>query len=75
MVGASGNKGGVFVTVGTTKFDALVEAVDSIHVAEALISRGYRSLVIQVCSQGRNKPLAHGKPSSIIPMHWIVKWI
>lgn len=39
---------GVFVTVGTTKFDALVEAVDSIEVAEALIARGYRTLTIQV---------------------------
>lgn len=39
---------GVFVTVGTTKFDGLIQAVDSLAVAEELASRGYQSLVVQV---------------------------
>lgn len=37
----------VFVTVGTTKFDALVQAVDSVAVADALVAKGYSKLVIQ----------------------------
>ena len=39
--------GTVLVTVGTTKFDALVKAVDSADVAHALVARGYTRLVIQ----------------------------
>ncbi|DBA82943.1 TPA: hypothetical protein ACH3X1_006726 [Trebouxia sp. C0004] len=39
--------GTVFVTVGTTKFDALIQAVDTIEVAEALVKQGYTALVIQ----------------------------
>ncbi len=39
--------GMVFVTVGTTKFDALIQAVDTTDVAEALVSKGYKKLVIQ----------------------------
>lgn len=39
--------GTVLVTVGTTKFDALVKAVDSTAVADALVARGYTRLVIQ----------------------------
>ena len=39
--------GTVFVTVGTTKFDALVQAVDTIEVADALVKQGYTALVIQ----------------------------
>jgi beta-1,4-N-acetylglucosaminyltransferase len=37
----------VLVTVGTTKFDALVRAVDSEAVADALSAAGYTALVIQ----------------------------
>ncbi|KAL3152711.1 hypothetical protein ABBQ38_012302 [Trebouxia sp. C0009 RCD-2024] len=37
----------VLVTVGTTKFDALVQAVDSLNVAATLVARGYTRLVIQ----------------------------
>lgn len=40
--------GTVLVTVGTTKFDALVKAVDSTAVADALVARGYTRLVIQI---------------------------
>ena len=39
--------GTVFVTVGTTKFDALIQAVDTPEFADALISKGYKKLVIQ----------------------------
>lgn len=39
----------VFVTVGTTKFEALVAAVDTKEVAGALIQQGYTQLVVQVC--------------------------
>eukprot|EP00798_Chlamydomonas_sp_ICE-L_P028080 gene28080-31188_t len=37
----------VFVTVGTTKFDALIEAVDTVEFAEAAKSKGFDRLVIQ----------------------------
>ncbi|KAK3157937.1 hypothetical protein QOZ80_2AG0130490 [Eleusine coracana subsp. coracana] len=38
----------VFVTVGTTCFDALVKAVDSPEVKEALLEKGYTDLLIQM---------------------------
>lgn len=38
----------VFVTVGTTCFDALVKAVDSPEVKEALSEKGYTNLLIQM---------------------------
>ncbi|GLC43935.1 hypothetical protein PLESTB_000211400 [Pleodorina starrii] len=37
----------VFVTVGTTKFEALVERVDSLELLRALKSKGYTSIIIQ----------------------------
>ena len=40
-------RGAVLVTVGTTKFDALVRAVDDPAVAEALAAHGYTELIIQ----------------------------
>lgn len=43
--------GSVFVTVGTTKFDALIAAVDSVAVAEALLAKGYTELIMQVGQQ------------------------
>ena len=39
--------GTVFVTVGTTKFDVLIQAVDTTEVANALVSKGYSKLVVQ----------------------------
>ena len=39
-----------FVTVGTTKFDALIRAVDSPQVVEALRQRGFARLQIQLGS-------------------------
>ncbi|RDX64828.1 UDP-N-acetylglucosamine transferase subunit ALG13-like protein [Mucuna pruriens] len=38
----------VFVTVGTTSFDALVKAVDSNNVKQALFAKGYTHLLIQM---------------------------
>jgi beta-1,4-N-acetylglucosaminyltransferase len=38
----------VFVTVGTTCFDALVMAVASPEVKKALLQKGYSNLVIQM---------------------------
>eukprot|EP00252_Welwitschia_mirabilis_P023088 TRINITY_DN6436_c0_g1_i1.p1 TRINITY_DN6436_c0_g1~~TRINITY_DN6436_c0_g1_i1.p1 ORF type:complete len:174 (-),score=29.34 TRINITY_DN6436_c0_g1_i1:52-573(-) len=38
----------VFVTVGTTLFDSLVQAVDSAQCKAALISRGYTDIIIQL---------------------------
>ncbi|QCD93219.1 beta-1 [Vigna unguiculata] len=38
----------VFVTVGTTCFDALVRAVDSNIVKQALFAKGYTHLLIQM---------------------------
>ncbi|VDB82625.1 unnamed protein product [Peniophora sp. CBMAI 1063] len=42
----------VFITVGSTKFDALIEAVLSQSVLEALSSRGYGEVVVQ-CGNSR----------------------
>ena len=47
--------GEVFLTVGTTRFEALIQAADSHAVAEALATRGYRRLVMQIGS-GDYKP-------------------
>jgi len=38
----------VFVTVGTTCFDALVRAVDSNIIKQALFAKGYTHLLIQM---------------------------
>lgn len=38
----------MFVTVGTTKFDALIRAVDQQAFADALVAAGYTRLVMQV---------------------------
>mmetsp|Transcript_13707 Transcript_13707/g.15614 ORF Transcript_13707/g.15614 Transcript_13707/m.15614 type:complete len:192 (+) Transcript_13707:144-719(+) len=38
----------VFVTVGTTSFDALVKAVDSVEVQDILLQSGYQKLTIQI---------------------------
>jgi len=38
----------VFVTVGTTLFDALVRAVDTQEVKEELYAKGYTHLLIQI---------------------------
>lgn len=38
----------VFVTVGTTSFDALVRAVDTREVKDELLKRGYTHIIIQM---------------------------
>jgi beta-1,4-N-acetylglucosaminyltransferase len=38
----------VFVTVGTTKFDALIKAMDRHEVANALTKKGYSKLIMQM---------------------------
>lgn len=38
----------VFVTVGTTCFDALVRAMDTREVKDGLLKRGYTHLIIQM---------------------------
>ena len=43
----TGVSGGVFVTVGTTSFDALVEAVDDPAFVAAALKKGFTSLTIQ----------------------------
>jgi beta-1,4-N-acetylglucosaminyltransferase len=47
-MGTSRDKGRVFVTVGTTLFDALVKEVDSQECKQVLASHGYSSLLIQL---------------------------
>lgn len=47
----------VFVTVGTTKFDALVRAVDSDECLAALAARGYSRVLLQI-GHGEHEPLA-----------------
>ena len=47
--------GSVFVTVGTTSFDALIEAVDSKGVQDAILEKGYTSLVVQI-GRGKRAP-------------------
>ncbi|KNC48553.1 UDP-N-acetyl glucosamine transferase subunit alg13 [Thecamonas trahens ATCC 50062] len=48
----SRSKGHVFVTVGTTKFDALIAAVNSAAVAEAAAAAGASGVVVQVGGYG-----------------------
>jgi beta-1,4-N-acetylglucosaminyltransferase len=54
----------VFVTVGTTCFDALVMAVDSPEVKKALLQKGYNDLLIQM-GRGAYVPL---KVRTLIPL-------
>lgn len=47
--------GYVFVTVGTTLFDALIQAVDTPAFKRVLLDKGYSKLVIQY-GKGRTHP-------------------
>jgi beta-1,4-N-acetylglucosaminyltransferase len=38
----------VFVTVGTTRFDALIRAVDRRAFADVLVAAGYTRLIMQI---------------------------
>ena len=53
----------VFVTVGTTSFDALVKAVDTREVKEELSRRGYTDILIQM---GRGSYI----PSKVLLKFW-----
>lgn len=53
----------VFVTVGTTSFDALVKAVDSPTVKQELATKGYTHLLIQM---GRGSYV----PSKVVLKHF-----
>jgi beta-1,4-N-acetylglucosaminyltransferase len=48
----------VLVTVGTTKFDALTRAADSLSLAQLLASQGYTKLILQVGSSETFLPSA-----------------
>nr|XP_002734333.2 PREDICTED: UDP-N-acetylglucosamine transferase subunit ALG13 homolog [Saccoglossus kowalevskii] len=52
----------VFVTVGTTKFDALVEAVSSPSIRRQLESLGFTRLVLQI-GRGQYEPESFIKPN------------
>lgn len=45
---AEAKKKNVFVTVGTTSFDALIQALDDVTVIDILRSKGYASLTLQI---------------------------
>ena len=58
----------VFVTVGTTHFDELIRAVDSMEFAQALLLRGYSSLIIQAGSGSSLTPEGRGyRPHILFP--------
>ncbi|KAF3782831.1 hypothetical protein EJ110_NYTH22976 [Nymphaea thermarum] len=58
----------VFVTVGTTCFDALVRAVDSEEVRTILLNKGYTDLLIQL---GRGS----FRPSKVLNLPFIRYWL
>jgi beta-1,4-N-acetylglucosaminyltransferase len=67
----------VFVTVGTTSFDALVRAVDTQDVKDELLKRGYTHLIIQM-GRGSYLPtkVISGSDHSIwpFPVLWFIAW-
>eukprot|EP00873_Tetraselmis_striata_P045475 jgi/Tetstr1/465739/TSEL_010364.t1 len=68
--------GTVFVTVGSTLFDALVEAIDNPALAEVLLARGYSALVIQL-GNGKHLPtrlLPAGATSGVAACGLRVEW-
>jgi hypothetical protein len=69
----------VFVTVGTTCFDALVRAVDTQEVKDELLKRGYTHLIIQM-GRGMDTPtkVILGSDCSIwpFPVFWfLIKFV
>uniref|UniRef100_A0A6N2M874 Glycosyl transferase family 28 C-terminal domain-containing protein n=1 Tax=Salix viminalis TaxID=40686 RepID=A0A6N2M874_SALVM len=55
----------VFVTVGTTLFDALVRAVDTNGVKQELLRKGYTHLVIQMGRGSYNPTKCNGEEGSL----------
>ena len=45
---SSSSSKSVFVTVGTTSFDALIQALDSVSIVDILRDKGYSSLTLQI---------------------------
>lgn len=60
----------VFVTVGTTSFDALVKSVDSQHVRNELKKRGYTDLLIQMGRGSYIPSKAWGEDESLVVDHF-----
>ncbi|XP_022965783.1 UDP-N-acetylglucosamine transferase subunit ALG13 homolog [Cucurbita maxima] len=56
----------VFVTVGTTCFDALVRAVDTEQVKQKLYARGYTHLLIQMGRGTYNPTEYHGEDGLVV---------
>ncbi|CAH9080997.1 unnamed protein product [Cuscuta epithymum] len=54
------NKKVVFVTVGTTSFDALVTAVDTPQVKNELFKKGYTDIIVQM-GRGNYVPVKSAK--------------
>ncbi len=50
----------VFVTVGSTKFDALIQAILSADVLQCLQAKGYTSLVVQCGNSRTDEPVPNG---------------
>ncbi|KAK7829740.1 udp-n-acetylglucosamine transferase subunit alg13 like protein, partial [Quercus suber] len=55
----------VFVTMGTTCFDALVKAVDTWEVKQELLDRGYTDLVIQMGCKSYTPTKSGGEDGSL----------
>ncbi|XP_050245413.1 UDP-N-acetylglucosamine transferase subunit alg13-like isoform X2 [Quercus robur] len=55
----------VFVTMGTTCFDALVKAVDTWEVKQELSDRGYTDLVIQMGCESYTPTKSGGEDGSL----------
>ena len=55
----------VFVTVGTTQFDALVRAVDTLELKQNLYAKGYTHLLIQI---GRGSYIPSRVPVNLGPV-------
>lgn len=53
----------VFVTVGTTYFDELIQSIDNIEVIKSLSSQGYTELIMQI-GKGNYIPI-HGTELNI----------
>lgn len=60
----------VFVTVGTTYFDELIQSIDNIEVIKSLSSQGYTELIMQI-GKGNCIPI-HGTELNITNVFEII---
>lgn len=68
--------GTVFVTVGTTNFDDLIQAADSLSVSRVLSDKGFDRLVMQV-GAGKHKPqciVPPGQLRGVLADGLVVEW-